>query len=435
MLSTADNALLTRVGPGTAMGEYLRRFWTPVLEASRLPEPDCDPVEVRILGEDLVAFRDSDGKIGLLQALCPHRQAPLFYGRSEERGLRCIYHGWKFDTGGACIDMPSEPADADFRAKVRTTAYPVREHAGILWAYLGPSSKMPAEVPHIEWTLVPDSHRHFLVYEQMCNFVQAIEGDIDSSHIGFLHRELFTNPGVAIAGTGGLSRSFAAHDLAPRWVVEPMDYGLMLAAQRHADEGRFYWRTNQWMLPYFTLVASDVEGRIGLGEMFVPVDDTHTQVWTLKWSLKAPLTDNDRYIMTNGAFPQVGTLDAASGRLRATKQNHFLQDRRYQRVGGSFTGIHGIREQDTAVVEGMGDIVDRTREHLGTSDMAVIAMRRILLNGAKALLQGEEPAVAHQPDAYGVHAWSAVLGQDRDGFMQNPQVQQFMVSPAVRAKA
>lgn len=426
MLSDTDNRILTRVGPGTPMGEYLRRFWTPVLQAAQLPAPDCDPVEVRILGEDLVAFRDTDGKVGLLQALCPHRQAPLFYGRNEDRGLRCIYHGWKFDTGGACIDMPSEPAESEFRVKVRSIAYPVVEKAGIIWAYLGPANKMPAEVPYVEWSLLPDSHRHVLVYEQMCNFVQAIEGDIDSAHIGFLHRELFT-----MAGRGIGAAVHTTGDLAPRWVVEPTDYGLMLAAQRTAGDGKYYWRTNQWMIPYFTLVASDVEGRIGLGEMFVPIDDTHTQVWTLKWGLKAPLTEEDRYIMTQGPLPQVGTLDPATGRLRANKANHFLQDRRYQRVGGSFTGIFGVREQDTAVVEGMGEIVDRTKEHLGTSDMAIIGMRRALLNGAKALLRGEEPALSNRPAAYGVHAWSAIIEQDREGFMDNPQVQGLMVSPAL----
>lgn len=426
MLSTADNELLTRVGPGTPMGEYLRRFWTPIVPAAKLPEPDCDPVEVRILGEDLVAFRDTDGRVGLLQALCPHRQAPLYFGRNEDHGLRCIYHGWKFDTTGACVDMPSEPADTDFRLKVHTAAYPVREKAGILWAYLGPSNKMPAELPHIEWTELPDDQRHFILYEQMCNFVQAIEGDIDSSHIGFLHR----NP-VQAATTGPSEVQYRLGDLAPRWVVEPTDYGLMLAAQRNAGDGGFYWRTNQWMLPYFTLVAGDAQGKLHPGEMYVPIDDTHTQVWAVRWSLNGPLSEVDKYTMTEGPMPLVGTLDPTTGRLRANKANHFLQDRRAQRHGGNFSGIYGVREQDTAVVEGMGEIVDRTREHLGTSDMAIIGMRRALLNGAKALLRGQEPAIAHQPAAYAVHAWSAVIPQDREGFMDNPQVKGLMVSPTL----
>ena len=190
MLNAQDNELLCRVGPGTPMGELLRRFWVPLSSVPRTClNPDCDPVELRVFAEDYVAFRDTNGRIGILEALCPHRRAPLFYGRNEERGLRCIYHGWKFDVEGNCVDMPSEPAQYEFSKKVRPIGFPAEEWGGVIWGYFGPADKKP-ELPQVEWFRVPPSHRYMVKYNQECNFVQATEGDIDSSHIGFLHREL-----------------------------------------------------------------------------------------------------------------------------------------------------------------------------------------------------------------------------------------------------
>src|SRR4030088_197422 len=189
MLSHEENELLTRTGPGTPMGNLYRRFWLPALLPSELPTPDSDPIRFRILGEDLVAFRDSGGKVGFLAQHCPHRGASLFFGRNEENGLRCVYHGWKFDTTGQCIDMPNEPAESDFRTKVKAVAYPCRELNGIVWTYMG-SRRDPPPMPQLGWALVPAKQRQSLRYARACNWLQALEGDIDSSHVHYLHRRL-----------------------------------------------------------------------------------------------------------------------------------------------------------------------------------------------------------------------------------------------------
>src|SRR5207253_3303211 len=184
MLARADNELLTRVGPGTPMGNLLRCFWQPFALASELPGADCDPLRVRLLGEDLVAFRDTNAAVGLVQNNCPHRGASLFFGRNEESGLRCVYHGWKFDTSGACVDVPGEPAESDLRSRVRALTYPVREHGGVLWAYLGPAQDIP-RLPELEWTHVPASQRYVSKRIQSCNYLQNVEGEVDSSHVSF----------------------------------------------------------------------------------------------------------------------------------------------------------------------------------------------------------------------------------------------------------
>jgi phthalate 4,5-dioxygenase oxygenase subunit len=424
MLNPKDNELLTRVGRETPMGQFLRRFWTPVLTSSELAEPDCDPVELRILGEDLVAFRDTAGRVGVLQASCPHRRTPLYYGRNEERGLRCIYHGWKFDVQGTCVDMPSEPREFNFADKVRATAYPTREWAGLVWAYLGPSDLAP-ELPDLEWGRVPENQRYVVKYNQECNFVQATEGDIDSSHIGYLHMDDLTSwkDPEAVSAIHGVRTTFTA----PRWIVEPTDYGLMLAARRDADESHYYWRINQWLLPYYTMIAGRLDQSRGHGHMWVPVDDEHTQVWCIIWAPREPLNQEEKDGILGGPRPHIASLDPSTGRLKATQANHFLQDRRLQRTG-SFTGIVGTREQDTAVVEGMGTIVDRSEEHLGSSDTAIIGMRRQLLNGARALLRGEEPIAATQGRLYRVRAWSAIMDQNEDTFLDEPQVQELMAT-------
>src|SRR5579885_1952307 len=175
MLSQEENELITRVGPGTPMGAALRRYWLPALLVEELPAPDCPPVRVRLLGEDLVAFRDSMGQLGLLGAHCPHRGASLFFGRNEECGLRCVYHGWKFDVAGACVDMPSEPEESTFKERVRATAYPCVERGGVVWTYMGPPALQPP-LPELEWALLPEPQRYASKRLQECNWLQAMEG-------------------------------------------------------------------------------------------------------------------------------------------------------------------------------------------------------------------------------------------------------------------
>src|SRR5215217_5741242 len=186
MLSKQRNERITQTGPGTPLGEAFRLYWMPALLSEEIPEPDCPPVRIGLLGEKLVAFRDTNGKVALVAENCPHRGASLFFGRNEEAGIRCVYHGWKFDTQGNCIDMPNEPADSDFKHKVRALAYPTQERGGVLWAYMGPAADIPG-LPELEWTRVPASHRYVTKRLQMCSFLQNVEGEVDSSHVSFLH--------------------------------------------------------------------------------------------------------------------------------------------------------------------------------------------------------------------------------------------------------
>src|ERR671930_96566 len=238
MLSNAENEILTRVGPGTPMGNFLREYWLPAM--------NCPPVRIRLLCENLIAFRATSGKVGVVQNACPHRGASLFFGRNEEEGLRCVYHGWKFDVTGQCTDMPNEPPESNFKDKIRHTAYPTRELNGILWAYMGPRHE-PPPLPELEWTLVPESHRVLRPFVRECNWMQALEGDIDSAHSSFLHSVL--NPDLIGDQGTGLKHT----DRAPRFCLMDTDYGVKIGVERTADAGHSYWRITQFLMPIFTM--------------------------------------------------------------------------------------------------------------------------------------------------------------------------------------
>ncbi|HEY3116138.1 MAG TPA: Rieske 2Fe-2S domain-containing protein, partial [Chloroflexota bacterium] len=235
MTSKADNELLTRTDAGTPMGELMRRYWIPALLSSEIPSPDCPPVQVRLLGEELVAFRDSDGRIGLLDEHCSHRGTSLFYGRSEECGLRCIYHGWKYDVEGHVLDTPAEPADSNFKSKLRHPSYPTHEINGIVFAYMGPRDKMPL-FPNHEWALVDKDHTYVTKAYQECNYLQGLEGECDSAHLSFLHRMFKTN-------------NFSRMDTVPEYETEDTDFGVRMIATRNAGEGKSYVRVSSFIMP------------------------------------------------------------------------------------------------------------------------------------------------------------------------------------------
>src|SRR5438445_2995135 len=222
MLSREDNELLTRVGPGTGMGSLLRCFWQPFGLASELPGADSDPVRVRLLGEDLVAFRDSNGTPGLLAANCSHRGALLF-GRDE-------------------------PAESGFEHRVKATAYPVEERGGVLWAYLGPRAEVPSP-PELEWTHVPATHRYVSKRIQACNYLQNVEGEVDSSHVSFLHSKGAAPDAAGIQDLRSTLPDYMARDRAPRFFVLPTEYGMLIGARRNADEDSYYWRVTQFLMP------------------------------------------------------------------------------------------------------------------------------------------------------------------------------------------
>jgi phenylpropionate dioxygenase-like ring-hydroxylating dioxygenase large terminal subunit len=364
------------------------------------------------MGERLVAFRDTTGRIGLLEEACPHRATSLYYGCNEENGLRCLYHGWKYDVTGACVDMPSEPAEYEFKRKVQALSYPARERADFIWAYLGPPELTP-ELPDFEFALVPSEHRYVSKFHQECNFFQGIEGDIDSSHLPFLHARLDARGKSATATS--LGAKYILDDNPPRWKVKATDYGVVLGARRRAEADTDYWRVNHVLLPTTTLIAPE-PGSFMFGHAWVPIDDHRTMVMGFTWHPDRPMTAEERAQRRAGEDQELipGTFD----RIR-NYGNDFLQDRQMQKTT-SYSGItfpNGdsiFRDQDMAMTQSMGQIVDRRREHLGTSDRAIIAMRKRLINQAIALAEGEEPAQPHRPDVYRVHPWASLIPKGTD---------------------
>ncbi len=384
MLSAEKNALLTRTGPGTPMGAVFRRYWVPALLASELAEPDGAPVRVRLLGERLVAFRDTAGHIGLLDEYCAHRGVSLFLGRNEACGLRCIYHGWKYDVAGQCVDMMNEPDAEDFAAKIRLTAYPTVERGGLIWAYLGAPDRRPPP-PELAWTALPATHRHASKTWQECNWLQALEGGIDTSHAPILHRRLQpADPNATIFPSETFVRAKA-----PRLEVYPTAYGYTYAGIRELGDDRLYVRTYQWILPYTQMRPGphDMQRPLVAGHCWVPMDDENCMVYHWTYSLAGPLTDDDRLEPGSGREPSEHLPDFRKVR---NKDNDYLQDRQAQRLT-LFSGIEGINTQDHAVQESMGPIVDRAREHVGPADRAIIIARQMLLDAVQVVAEGGDP--------------------------------------------
>jgi phthalate 4,5-dioxygenase len=403
MLSHEENELVTRVGPGTPMGAAMRRYWLPALLADELPEVDGAPVRVRLLGEDLVAFRDSGGRVGLVGEYCPHRGASLYYGRNEEGGLRCVYHGWKYGADGRCVDMPSEPPESSFKDRVRHTTYPCEEAGGVVWAYLGPPARRPPLLS-LEWMRAPEGHRHVSKSLQECNYLQGIEGGVDTSHGSFLHRRFDT-----ASLTRATDRIRFRVGVA-KLEVRPTEYGFTYAGIRTLpDRGEQYVRAYQFILPFHQMRA--YEGYVGRpviqGHMWVPIDDEHT--WVYNWMYAKDGTAlSAKEILAEQTETGRSADDLLPGyRPKRNRSNDYLIDRQAQRTE-SYTGIRGINTQDMAIQESMGPIVDRSAEHLGSSDTAVIATRRLLLGVARDVAAGREPP-GLDGSSYGVRAAEGVL--------------------------
>jgi phthalate 4,5-dioxygenase len=418
MLKQDENTLLTRVGPGTPMGELFRRFWLPAVLTDELEKPDSPPVRLRILGEDLLAFRDSQGRVGIIDAYCSHRAAPLFYGRNEQSGLRCAYHGWKFDTSGACVDIPNtELARSAAMAKLGIVAYPTTEAAGMIWVYMGPIERKPP-FPLLEWTQLPRPHVHVSRWLQRSNWLQGAEGEIDTSHISFLHRDHDASKSL-IAPTGAQ----LAFDGAPVITVKENQNGFTSAARRELD-GQYFWRLSQWLLPMFSLIPR-APGRFesGGGRAWVPIDDYNTTTFAYSFRVDRALNEAELKMASDGAhFPpriQRGSVQLAEGHRFdtflpvANVENDFLVDRERQQ-NFNFTGIWGANEQDRAMQEslrsmpGARGIVDRSREHLVGSDISIVTARRRLLKLIRDLQAGIEPSEPNLAGGYAVRAISKI---------------------------
>ncbi|HLF77744.1 MAG TPA: Rieske 2Fe-2S domain-containing protein [Dehalococcoidia bacterium] len=424
MLGKKENEYLTRVGPGTPMGEALRRFWLPAGLSIEV-EPDGSPVRWRLLCEDLVAFRDTNGKVGVMEPQCAHKRAGLFWGRNEECGLRCTYHGWKYDVDGNCVDMPNEPPDSNFKNKVKLQVYPTREKAGVIWIYMGPADKQPAELPGMEWVNLPEGYQHVTKWLQRTNWVQGMEGEIDTTHASFVHSGLrgaqsyqIGAPAYQMMSTQTASNlspgvNYLQLDSAPRLSVKEMGYGFASGARRlgaETDNG-YYWRVTHWLYPFYSLIAGGAGYGLDGGRCWMPIDDEHTLTFGYAWRTDRPFTEEEGAKIWEGAvFPcrvTRGPFTLKDGGIIdtwlpiATKENDYLIDREMQRTM-NYTGLWSTNEQDRSVQESMGPIVDRSREHLGASDIAAIASRRLLIKMARDLEKGIEPACVQNPDVFRV---------------------------------
>jgi phthalate 4,5-dioxygenase oxygenase subunit len=403
MLSVEDNEAITRVGPGTLMGNFMREYWLPGLLSSEVPRPDCDPVRVRLLGEDLIAFRDTGGNVGLIQNLCPHRGTSLFIGRNEDYGIRCVYHGWKFDVAGRCVDMPSEPPESVFKDKVRATAYPCREIGGAVFVYMG-QRDVPPPLPRIEAWEAPEG-AVTNARQTPCNWLQVMEGNIDTIHAAFLHRG-------AVEPDWFPEGSFEYYAIKQRWArfeVADTDAGAIYGAYRPGPEGYNYWRIGKFMFPCWSTAAAGVMGYTVGDTCWVPMDDTHTMVFGIG---KKGQRDSNQFRPSRrplseeeAAEPEVlpNTTDWY-GRFRSVYnlENDWLIDRDRQRSFWSFAGMPYVTlNEDRAVQEAMGPILPREIEHLGTTDKMVIRVRQRLLQAARAVANKEiEPPAVDTPDVY-----------------------------------
>jgi phthalate 4,5-dioxygenase oxygenase subunit len=395
VLTHEDNDLLCRVGPGTPMGDFLREYWQPFALSSELALVNSDPLRVRLLGEDLIAFRATSGQIGLLRNNCPHRGASLFFGRNEENGLRCVYHGWKFAVDGTCVDMPNEAAESDFRTRVRAAAYPCLERGGLVWTYMGPRSTPPL-LPDLELLDEPDAAANTLAVLRDCNWVQALEGDIDTSHAGFLHWGSLDADDMPEASWA----RYALADRHPRYEVLDSPGGTLYGTYRPAQPDTYYWRIAVFLMPFYVMTPTGVLGLEKRFRAWVPMDDEHT----LAITVGAP----GARAMGKAAFLPRGTGWYDRFRPFDTLSNDYHIDRSAQRAGtgpAGFTGIASGYMQDQMITESMGPVVDRSQERLGSSDAMIIRTRRRLLETARSLHEhGTVPPGVDDPSIYAVRS-------------------------------
>jgi len=398
MASPQESEILTRVGPGTPMGNLMRQYWIPAAMSSELTA-DGPPLRLMLLGERLLAFRDSSGRVGVMDHRCPHRCASLFFGRNEDNGLRCVYHGWKFDTEGRCVDMPNVPPEHDYKDKVRARAYPAVERSGLVWVYMGPRNPAPG-LPMFEAALLEGEDLQITFSQRECNYLQALEGDIDTTHLGFLHLGAL-NPEDLKRDHNNL---FPIANRHPDLRVKRTAWGTMYGARRLVED-KIYWRFAHFLLPFWTMIPNGTFGEhIGV-RAWVPMDDTHVMFVFLRWNgyrvHNRMLRDGGRAAGIGGRRTFLPNSSDWYGRFRsiANAANDYLIDREVQRTR-SYTGIEGVPVQDQAVTESMGAITDHGFEHLGHSDVMIIQTRRRLLEVLAAMSQGHAPPGVDNPRVY-----------------------------------
>jgi phenylpropionate dioxygenase-like ring-hydroxylating dioxygenase large terminal subunit len=400
MTNATESVELTRIGPGTPMGALMRQYWIPAAKSAELAAGG-DPLRLLLLGERLIAFRDASGRVGVMDHRCPHRCASLFFARNEGDGIACIYHGWKFATDGRCLSMPNLPPDQDFRDKVHARSYAVTERAGLVWVYMGDRATAPP-FPQIEAAQLPEAELSIMFVQRECNWLQALEGDIDTSHFGFLH--IGSVKPEQVPDDNWIKYQVA--NRAPDYRVADTDWGTMYTAFRPAEDGRTYWRFAHFGFPFWTFIPQGEFSRLVFARAWVPMDDTHTMFVSLVWKGAArtrPLADG-RPIP--GALPELEYLPNTTdwhGRWRPAQNasNDYRIDREAMRRDEIYCGISHIHMQDQAVTESMGPIVDHTWEHLAPSDQMITRTRRRLLIAARALRDhGTAPPCVDDPAVY-----------------------------------
>lgn len=387
MLTQAENEMLCRVEGDAPMGRLMRAHWLPVCLSEEVDEPEGKPVRVRILGERLVAYRDADGRVGLVGEFCPHRKASLVYGRNEEGGLRCLYHGWKVDADGNVVEMPSEPPEACAAAKFRHVAYPTAEAGGFVWAWMGDRAAMPDFEPP-PFAPTPETRVAIGTALVHCNWAQVVEGQIDSAHSSSLHSSDMVPARVGRAGANAKNWTRPSTDKAPRMQVQLTSYGFRYAAIRRPIQNAAthdYVRITTFVAPVTSLIPPNASYNVA--QVTVPVDDTTCMFHFIAWGEGPDVPSTPEWRNFLALTPGVD-VDPARGwaRLRV-RENDYLQDRNLMRTG-NFTGIKGIPAQDMAMWESMGPIADRTSERLGASDVAIVQWRRLMIEAARAVAEG-----------------------------------------------
>jgi phthalate 4,5-dioxygenase len=387
VLPPDENELLTRVGPGTAMGALMRRYWIPAAFSHQIAKPDGPPVRVRLLGENLVLFRDTQGRVGLLDDRCPHRTASLFFGRNEDNGLRCVYHGLKFDVEGTCVDLPCVPQMSDahkanVQRQLNVKAYPCVERGDVVWTYMGPTEYQP-EFPDLEWTLIPASQRYATRHIQECNWLQALEGGFDATHLTFLH-----------GGENDASRRIVAS----LYEVIPTDFGFVVGTGRERSDGIVMWNMNVMLSPFHKIISSIPHA----AHVWAPIDDENTMLYSVDFHPSQPLTEQDLTRSKAGLGIHTENIPGTDHAVR-NRANDYLIDRALQAAGKSYTGMKGFGTQDCAIQESMGPIADRSAEHLLPSDAAIVKIRRLLLQMLKDHAAGK-PLPGMNPASYRVRS-------------------------------
>ena len=374
---------LTRVGPGTPMGTLMRRYWVPALQSSEIAQPDGPQVRVRLLGEKLLAFRNSDGRACLIDEFCSHRGVSLYFGRNEENGIRCAYHGVKFDGDGRCVEVPSSPKAC---AHMHIKGYPCVERGGIVWAYMGPPDRKPAP-PELEWCLLPPDHVFVSKRVQACSYLQAMEGGIDTAHVSYVHRyEVDTDP----MHQGVKALDYIKADGNVIFEIEKNSFGLSLFGRRNGEADSYYWRVTQWLFPWFTLIAPFGDHALG-GHAWIPIDDHNCWAWSINWQPHRALSEHELEAMRAGKGIHVEYEAPGSFIPKANASNDYLMDRVAQKEKRAYSGVFGFSAQDYSLQESMGPIQNHEAEKLLPTDKAIVMARRMLHDAATGLAQGIEP--------------------------------------------